>query len=158
MNDTWDAFLGMLTDECALFNALNERAIGLSSALVENVPEKIHAAQAQVEAARKALGIAKSRRRAMQQRGFGNMPLANVCRYAPRGVGSQIKLRSKELTYHTTALELINSNNRALILGSMERLMGVLNVMRRAQAQPLTYKRRGIMPLPERSMLMSHDA
>ncbi|MBV8602951.1 MAG: hypothetical protein JO359_15415 [Candidatus Eremiobacteraeota bacterium] len=158
MSDSWQSFLDTLSEECRLFNALNEKALALSNALVANVPEVILAAQTELEQARKAMVAMKSRRRAMQQRGFGNMPLASVCQFAPPQIADGLKRRAKELVYHTTALELINSNNRALILGAMERLMAILGVMRRAQGAPLTYKRRGIMPLPDRSMIMSHNA
>ena len=158
MSDSWESFLEMLAAECDLFKAVNERALALSLALVENSPAKIHAAQATLEEARKALVVTKSRRRAMQQRGFGTMPLTRVCAYAPRAVANQLARRTRELKYYTTALELVNSNNRALILGAMERLMAIVGVMRRFQAQPLTYKRRGIVPPLDNSMLMSEKA
>ncbi len=158
MNDSWESFVDALAQECAAFGALNERALEMSVALVQNVPEKIHATQRALEEARKALVAVRSRRRAMQQRGFGNMSLKKVSRYAPPAIASQIVARTRQLTYYTIKLELINSNNRALILGAMERLMAIVAVMRRVQAQPLTYKRRGMVAPPDHSMIVSHKA
>ena len=156
MNDSWQSFVDALAQECAAFGALNERALEMSVALVQNVPEKIHATQRGVEDARKALVAIRSRRRAMQQRGFGNMTLKKVSRYAPPAMAAQIQTRTRQLRYYTIKLELINSNNRALILGAMERLMAIVAVMRRVQMQPLTYKRRGVVTPPDNSMIVSH--
>jgi flagellar biosynthesis/type III secretory pathway chaperone len=158
MNDSWESFIEVLAQECAAFGAVNEKALEMSVALVQNVPEKIHATQRALEEARKALMVLRSRRRGMQQRGFGNMRLKKVARYAPPPVAAQIMNYVRQLTYYTIKLELVNSNNRALILGAMERLMAIVAVMRRVQSQPLTYKRRGIVPPPERSMIVSHKA
>jgi hypothetical protein len=157
MNDTWESFIETLAAECAAFGAVNERALELSVALVQNVPERIHASQRALEDARKSLVSARARRRAMQQRGFGNLNLKKVGKYAPPGIAMQISAAIRQLRYYTVKLELINSNNRALILGAMERLMAVVAVMRRVQMQPLTYKRRGMVPPPDRSMIVSHQ-
>jgi hypothetical protein len=158
MSDSWESFVEALAQECAAFGAVNEKALEMSVALVQNVPERIHASQRTLEEARKALGSARGRRRAMQQRGFGNLSLKKVSRYAPPPIAAQILAGSKQLQYYTIKLGLINSNNRALILGAMERLMAIVAVIRRVQMQPLTYKRRGIVAPPDRSMLVSHNA
>jgi len=157
MSDSWESFVEVLAQECAAFGAVNERALEMSVALVQNVPERIHATQRALEEARKALGAIRGRRRAMQSRGFGDMSLKKISRYAPAPVASQILAGSKQLQYYTIKLDLINSNNRALILGAMERLMAIVAVIRRVQMQPLTYKRRGIVAPPDRSMIMSHQ-
>ena len=158
MNDSWETFLASMTAECAAFARLNEKALELSQALVENVPDKIMATQKDLESARKDYVAVAQRRRSMQQRGFGKTPLRAICGHAPPHLAGRIFRRASELTHRTISLEIINSNNRALILGQMERLMSVVAVLRRAQAQPLTYKRRGIMPPVEGSMLMSQRA
>jgi hypothetical protein len=158
MNDSWAAFVEVLTQEADAFAVVNERALRLSAALVENSPENIHAAQRALEEARKQLVGLRSRRRGMQLRGFGNLPLKKVARYAPPAAGSRIVAQMRRLRQCTIQLELVNSNNRALILGAMERLMAIVAVMRRAQMQPLTYKRRGIVPPPDHSMIVSHKA
>lgn len=157
MNDSWESFVEALAEECAAFGAVNEKALELSVALVQNVPAQIHAAQRSLEDARKGLVACRARRRGMQQRGFGNIGLSKVAKYAPPVFAQQIATRTRQLRYYTTKLELVNSNNRALILGAMERLMAIVAVMRRVQMQPLTYKRRGIVPPPERSMIVSHQ-
>jgi len=157
MSDSWESFIEILGRECAAFGAVNEKALEMSVALVQNVPERIHETQRALESARKGLVSARSQRRAMQQRGFGNMSLKKVCRFAPPPAAAQISARMRQLTYYTIKLDLINSNNRALILGAMERLMAIVAVMRRVQMQPLTYKRRGMVPPPDRSMIVSHQ-
>lgn len=158
MTDSWESFVDALNTECAAFAAVNERALELSDALVQNSPEAIHAAQRGLEDARKQLVAARSRRRGMQHRGFGNLTLKQVARYAPPAIKSQIVKRIRQLTYFAIKLDLVNSNNRALILGAMERLMAIVAVMRRVQMQPLTYKRRGIVAPPDRSMIVSREA
>ena len=157
MNDSWESFIEALSQECAAFSALNEKALEMSIALVQNVPERIHETQRALEDARKAFVGARARRRGMQQRGFGTLTLKKVSTYAPPVIAAQIVGRIRQLTYYTIKLDLINSNNRALILGAMERLMAIVAVMRRVQMQPLTYKRRGIVPPPDRSMIVSHQ-
>lgn len=158
MSDSWESFVETLAQECAAFGAVNERALELSDALVQNSAEKIHATQRGLEDARKQLVAVRSRRRGMQNRGFGNLSLKKVARYAPPAIRAQILVRLRELTYYSIKLDLVNSNNRALILGAMERLMAIVAVMRRVQLQPLTYKRRGVVPPPEHSMIVSHEA
>ena len=157
MNDSWESFVEALGRECAAFGAVNEKALEMSVALVQNVPERIHETQRALETARKGLVSARAQRRAMQQRGFGNMSLKKVMKFAPPAIGAQLAMRMRQLQYYTIKLDLINSNNRALILGSMERLMAIVAVMRRVQMQPLTYKRRGMVPPPDRSMIVSHQ-
>ncbi len=157
MNDSWESFIEALGRECAAFGVVNEKALEMSVALVQNVPERIHETQRALEAARKALVSARAQRRAMQQRGFGNLSLKKVSKFAPPAIAAQLSTRMRQLSYYTIKLDLINSNNRALILGAMERLMAVVAVMRRVQMQPLTYKRRGMVPPPDRSMIVSHQ-
>jgi len=157
MNDSWESFVDALGHECAAFGAVNEKALEMSVALVQNVPERIHETQRGLEAARKSLVACRAKRRAMQQRGFGNMSLKKVAKFAPPAVAAQLSMRMRQLQYYTIKLDLINSNNRALILGAMERLMAIVAVMRRVQMQPLTYKRRGMVPPPDRSMIVSHQ-
>lgn len=158
MTDSWQSFVEVLATECAAFAAVNDRASELSQALVENSADKIQASQRSLEDARKALVAARSRRRGMQHRGFGALTLKQVARYAPPAIAPQIHNRVRELTYYAIKLDLVNSNNRALILGAMERLMAIVAVMRRVQMQPLTYKRRGVVAPPDRSMIVSREA
>ena len=146
MSDSWESFRDALREECSTFRALNEQAIALSGALVQNQVDPIRRAQDGLERARKAHVAASVRRRAMQQRGFGELSLRDVVTYAPPHLAEEFAHRSAELVYHGTSLEIVNSNNRALILGGMERLMKIVSVMQRAQAKPLPYKRRGIVP------------
>lgn len=157
MNDSWETFIEVLGRECAAFGAVNEKALEMSVALVQNVPVRIHETQRALDAARRGLVSARAQRRAMQQRGFGNMSLKKVTKFAPPAVAAQLSMRMRQLQYYTIKLDLINSNNRALILGAMERLMAIVGVMRRVQMHPMTYKRRGMVPPPDRSMIVSHS-
>ncbi|MBV8152534.1 MAG: hypothetical protein JO101_10700 [Candidatus Eremiobacteraeota bacterium] len=158
MNDSWESFRDVLREECTTFRALNEKAIALSTALVENGTEKIRRAQDAIEVARKNFVAASMRRRSMQKRGFGDLALRSVAGYAPPQLRSEIGHRAAELTYLATSLEIVNSNNRALILSGMERLMNVVSVLQRAQAKPLPYKRRGVIPPLNGSVIMSKQA
>ena len=158
MSDSWNVFLGVLREECAAFANLNAKAIAFSNALVENASEGITRAQEDVDAARTAYVAVFGRRRGMQQRGFGGISLRSVCAYAPPHLSGELTQRAAEIVYHATSLQIINSNNKALVLGGMERLIKTVAVIQRAQASPLTYKRRGIVPPAESSLIMSKKA
>lgn len=158
MSDSWNVFLDVLREECAAFANLNAKAVALSGALVENSATGITQAQEALDAARKAFVGVFGRRRGMQQRGFGGISLRAVCSYAPPHLSAELTQRAAELVYHATSLEIINSNNQALVLGGMERLIKTVAVIQRSQASPLTYKRRGIVPPAESSLIMSKKA
>ena len=66
---------------------------------------------------------------------------------------------AQEITVRGIALQLTVSNNKALILAGMERLARTVAVMQRAGTeQPGTYKRRGTVPPPSGSVIVSRRA
>jgi hypothetical protein len=64
--------------------------------------------------------------------------------------------RLVELTTTSISLGITTSNNKALILSGMDRLMKVTAALQKAHSDgPGTYKRRGVVPPPSNSVLMS---
>lgn len=156
MTDSWETFIGALADESALLARVNEAAVKLTEALVENDAEKIVSTERALEGARKAYVSAAGRRRGMQSRGFGALTLRQVCAYAPRPLAAQIGQRLVELTTGSISLGITTNNNKALIASGMERLMKVTAVLQKAASdEPGTYKRRGYVPPPSNSVLVS---
>lgn len=156
MSDSWESFAQALSDEAGLLSRVNEAAMQLTQALVENDIDKIGLAERQLDEARKAYVSAAGRRRGMQARGFGQMTLRQVCAYAPRPLMMTFGQKLAELTTGSISLGITTNNNKALIASGMERLMRVTEVLQRASSdQPGTYKRRGFVPPPNNSVLVS---
>ena len=159
MNDSWDAFAAALTEETTLLARLNDAALRLTQALVASDVELISAAERQVDSARQAYQSASGKRRGMQVRGFGTLTLRQVCAYAPRAMWPMLGARVNELTTTSIALGITTNNNKALILGGMDRLMKVTSALQKAHNDgPGTYKRRGHVPPPTNSVLVSSKA
>ncbi len=159
MSDSWESFLAMLDDEVRALAALQEAAQALSRALAEGKVEPIRRAQEATDEARKAFGITSSRRRGMQARGFGTMTLRQVCARAPRRYAGALAQRLGELTVRSIGLRITARNNKALVLANMERLMSVTAALQRAASENLgTYRRRGFVPPPTNSVLVSSKA
>ena len=157
MNDSWESFTAALSDEAALLARVNEAALKLTQALVESDADKISATERDLDAARKAYVSAAGRRRGMQVRGFGNLTLRQVCAYAPRPMLPTLNQHLVELTTGSIALGITTNNNKALIASGMERLMKVTSVLQKAASDaPGTYKRRGVVPPPSNSVLVSN--
>lgn len=156
MNDSWEAFAQVLLDESTSLNRLNDCARKLTDALVENVTANIEAAERLLDAARLEHQRVVAKRRGMQVRGFGTMALRDVCAYAPRNLTYQFNQRLAEITYGTTSLGITNNNNKALILGGMQRLMNVTTMLQQSACENTgTYKRRGYVAPPNASVLVS---
>ena len=95
----------------------------------------------------------------MQQRGFGKLPLSKVCGYAPGPVRRQLKGAMAELRGRTIAIRITNRNNKALIAAGMMRLRKTVFTLQQSAAEkPGTYKRRGLVPPPNASILVSQRA
>ena len=63
------------------------------------------------------------------------------------------------MSFGFTALSITNGNNKALILGGMDRLVKIVNVMQKASTEQTgTYKRRGTVPVTDGSVLVSRRA
>jgi hypothetical protein len=155
----WARFAELLADECRLLGALGDAALGLTDALVVNDPDAIDLAERRVEAQRVLHGTAYAQRVAMQQRGFGKLTLAQVCAYAPPALRRSMYGTMHELGTRGIALRLTVSNNKSLILAGMDRLARTVAVLQRAGTEQTgTYRRRGVVPPPDGSVIVSRRA
>lgn len=156
MSDSWEAFAKALQDESESLSRLNAAAIKLTRSLVDGEPEQIMAHDRDLNAARQAHSNATGKRRGMQARGFGAMTLQQVCRYAPRNLAGQFNQRLSEITCGSIQLGITIGNNKALIVSGLERLMKVTSKLQEsASDRPGVYKRRGFVPPPSGSVLVS---
>jgi hypothetical protein len=159
MADSWDAFTGALLDESAALTRVHEASLQLTQALVHNDIPEITASERALDGARRAYQACSSKRRGMQSRGFGKMTLRQVCRFAPRRLAPLLGQRLYELTTLSINVKITSGNNRALIAAGMERLIKITSAMQRAaNAEPKTYRRRGFIPPPTNSVLVSSRA
>ncbi len=158
MNE-WQKFGAMIAEECRALNELAAAALALTDALVANDPVAIETAERRVEARRVLHGTAYAQRIAMQRRGFGTLTLAQVCAYAPPPLRRQFYGVVHELDTSTAGLKMTVSNNKSLILAGMERLARTVAVLQRAGTEQTgTYRRRGVVPPPDGSVLVSRKA
>ena len=155
----WQRFTDLLVEENRRLGALGQAALRLTDALVANDPDAIEAAERRVEAQRVLHGTAYAQRIAMQRRGFGTLTLAQVCAYAPPALRRTMYGAVHELGTRGIALKLTVSNNKALILAGMERLARTVAVLQRAGTEQTgTYRRRGVVPPPDGSVIVSRRA
>ena len=155
----WQRFAELLEAESRLLGDLGNAALRLTDALVANQPDAIDAAERRVEAQLVLHGGAYAARVSMQHRGFGTLTLPQVCAYAPPGLRRALHGYAHEISIRGIALRLTVSNNKALILAGMERLARTVAVLQRAGTeQPGTYKRRGTVPPPNGSVIVSRRA
>ena len=159
MNDSWDAFGGALSDESLLLRRVHDAALSLTSALVERDVAKIAETERALDDLRREYQTASGKRRGMQVRGFGALTLRQVCAYAPRPMWAVLNQRVVELTTTSISLGITTNNNKALIMNGMDRLMKVTAALQKAANDgPGTYKRRGHVPPPTNSVLVSSKA
>jgi hypothetical protein len=158
-SDSWKAFSEALRQEAEMLARLDASAQALTNALVRNEIRAIEAANAQLERDRIGhQGAAKSRQ-TMQRRGFGAMSLQKVISYAPRSLALRLRGYASELTYRAISLGITTKNNKRLILSGMDRLLKVVMLLQKsASDQPRTYMRRGFVPAPDNSILVSSRA
>jgi len=155
----WQRFTDLLVEENRLLGALGDASLRLTDALVANDPDAIEAAERRVEAQRVLHGTAYAQRIAMQRRGFGTLTLPQVCAYAPPALRRTMYGAVHELGTRGIALKLTVSNNKALILAGMERLARTVAVLQRAGTEQTgTYRRRGVVPPPDGSVIVSRRA
>lgn len=159
MTDSWEAFVQVLADEATSLRALNAAVLALTQALVAGRAADIAVAERGVEAARASYGRACGARRGMQVRGFGRKSLREVCSYAPRKLAAKIGAYVGELATLSIAIRVAAGNNKALIVSGMDRLMKATAALQRATSDEAgTYKRRGFVPPPRNSVLVSSRA
>jgi FlgN protein len=155
----WQRFAELLHEESRLLGELGTATLALTQALVENDPESIEAAERRVEAQRLLHDASYQQRVAMMQRGFGNLTLQQVCAYAPPSLRRAMHSTTSELVVRTLGLKLTVSNNKALIFAAMERLAKTVAVLQKAGTEQTgTYKRRGVVPPPNGSVIVSRRA
>jgi hypothetical protein len=159
VSDSWDAFADALQEESSLLMRVHDTAQRLTKALVANDVLEISTVERELDSARQAYQSASGKRRGMQVRGFGSLTLRQVCGYAPRAMWPALGQRLQELTTTSIAIGITTNNNKALILSGMDRLMKVTAALQKAHNDgPGTYKRRGFVPPPSNSVLVSSKA
>jgi hypothetical protein len=155
----WQTFSELIAQESLRLGELGTAALVLTEALVANDAEAIEAAERRVEARRLLHGTAYAERVAMQRRGFGTLTLPQVCAYAPPALRRGLQATAQEISTRTIALQITVQNNRALILAGMERLARTVAVLQRAGTEQTgTYRRRGVVPPPDGSVIVSRKA
>jgi hypothetical protein len=155
----WQKFAQLLGEENRLLAELNAAALALTDALVQNEPEAIDLAERRLEAQRVLHGTAYAQRIAMQRAGFGTLTLEQVCAYAPGNLRRWMYGTVHQIVTRGTELRLTVANNKALILAGLERLAKTVAVLQRAGTEQTgTYRRRGIVPPPEGSVIVSRRA
>ncbi|MGH8164975.1 MAG: hypothetical protein ACREP1_11650 [Rhodanobacteraceae bacterium] len=156
MSDSWELFAQSLRDESAGVGRLNAAALALTRTLVEGGPGAIVAADRELNEARQAHAAVMSKRRGMQARGFGTMTLRQVCAYAPSTLAAEFNQRLSELTYGSIQLGITVANNKSIIANGLERIMNVTAKLQESISdRPGVYKRRGFVPPPNASVIMS---
>lgn len=157
--DSWDAFVQALVDETQALALVKELAGEMTRALVGGEPLAINIVERKLDGQRIAYARATSVRRGMQARGFGQMTLRQVCGYAPRPIALQMGARLSELATLSIGINLSVANNKALIQSGMDRLVKITGALQRASGDSAgTYKRRGFVPPPRNSVLVSSSA
>ncbi len=159
MSDSWEFFASALHEESTLLKRTHEAALLLTQALVQNRATEILECERELDSARRAYHTASGKRRGMQIRGFGALTLRQVCLYAPRQMWPTLNQRLVELTTTSIGLRITNNNNKALIQSGLQRLVKITAALQRAASDaPQTYKRRGFVPPPQNSVLVSSKA
>jgi hypothetical protein len=156
VSDPWDLFGGMVDEEAETLQRLNDAALALTRVLVSGSPEAIANADRDLNQARIAHQHASAKRRSMQVRGFGSMPLQQVCAYAPRPVAIRLSQKIAELRYGAISLRLTIENNKSLIVAGLDRLIGITSRLQESASERTgVYKRRGYVAPPGASVIVS---
>jgi len=159
MSDSWESFAAALHEESKALREVNELALRLTQALVHNDVTAISSVERELDRARANFVTLSGKRRGMQVRGFGKLTLRQVCAYAPRPLARTLNQRLAELATGTINIKITNSNNKALIASGLSRLMKITAALQKATSdQPGTYRRRGMIPPPTNSVLVSSKA
>ena len=155
-NDSWEAFGRAVQEEAACLQRLNAAAVHLTQVLVDGSPEAILESDRALNAARIVHQNACTKRRGMQARGFGDMTLQQVCRYAPRHISPYLHKALAEITYGSISLGITISNNKSLIVAGLQRLVDVTHKLQESATERSgVYKRRGYVAPPGASVLVS---
>ena len=155
----WQQFAELLDEENRRLGELAQAALAMTDALVGTDPDAVEKTERRLEAYRVLHGTAFAQRVAMQRRGFGTLTLQQVCAYAPPALRRGLHATVHEIGTRGIELRLTVSNNKALILAGMERLAKTVRVLQRAGTEQTgTYTRRGVVPPPDGSVIVSRRA
>lgn len=156
---SWDSFRNLLQEESRLLGDLNAAALALANALVVNEVELIHSTERRLESARILHAEGQRKRQVMQKAGFGDLTLEQVCAYAPAPMRRTFQGLARELTIRGISLAITVNNNKALVLAGMERLQKSVALIQEAMTESTgTYRRRGTVPKPAGSVIVSRKA
>ena len=159
MSASWESFRALLHDESRLLGDLNQAALAMTDALVANDIARINAAERRLEAARILHQEGQRRRARMQRSGFGELTLEQVCAYAPGPMRRLFQGLARELTIRGISLAITVNNNKALILAGMDRLQKTVALIQESMTESTgTYRRRGVIPKPTASVIVSRKA
>jgi hypothetical protein len=159
MSASWDGFRALLQEECRILGELNVHALAMTEALVQKDLDKINASERKLEGHRILHQQARRKRYQMQQAGFGELTLEQVCAYAPGPMRRGFQQISREMSIKGISLAITVNNNKALILAGMERLQKTVELIHEAMTEtPGTYKRRGTVPKGNSSVIVSRKA
>jgi hypothetical protein len=159
MSASWDGFRALLAEESRLLGELGKAALMMTNALVARDVDAINASERKLEGQRIMHQLAMRRRLQMQRTGFGELTLEQVCAYAPGPMRRVLLNLSRELTINGISLSITVNNNKALVIAGMDRLQKTVQLIHDAMTESTgTYKRRGIVPKPDGSVIVSRKA
>lgn len=156
---SWDGFRALLQEESKALGDLGSAALAMTDALVKTDVDRIQACEKKLEGMRVVHLQAQRRRFAMQRTGFGELTLEQVCAYAPGPLRKVFLGLSREMTIRGISLAITVNNNRALILAGLERLQKTVMLIQESMTESTgTYRRRGVVPKPSGSVIVSRKA
>ena len=159
MSASWDGFHALLHEESKILGDLNAYALAMTEALVQKDLDKINASERRLEGQRLLHQQARRKRLQMQEAGFGELTLEQVCAYAPGPMRRAFQQLSREMSIKGISLAITVNNNKALILSGMERLQKTVELIHEAMTETTgTYKRRGIVHKSQSSVIVSRKA
>jgi hypothetical protein len=159
MSASWDGFRVLLQEEARLLGELNAAALRMTDALVKRDVDGINAMERRLESQRILHEAARRRRVRMQRDGFGNLTLEQVCGYAPGPMRRGFFHVSRDMTVKGISLAITLNNNKTLIQAGMDRLKNTVQLIHDAMTESTgTYKRRGNVPKPNGSVIVSRKA
>ena len=156
---SWDAFRALLQEEGRLLGELNTVALAMTDGLVKKDLDKINASERRLEGQRILHQQARKKRLQMQKAGFGDLTLEQVCAYAPGPMRRAFQQLSREMSIKGISLSITINNNKALLIAGMERLEKTVQLMHDTMIESTgTYKRRGVVPKSDGSVIVSRKA
>jgi hypothetical protein len=156
---SWQAFAEALQAENSALGELGAAALELTRALVFGDAAAIGAADRQVNARQMLHAEASRRRTKMMADGFGDLPLRQVCGYAPPPLRRELFATLRELRTRGVALNITLGNNKALITAGLKRIAAILTALQKSVADRTgTYRRRGQAEPSNASIIMSRKA